>query len=188
MVNIRSYFCMKALSLCNYMSSIYDHISHYIRSLYRYQIKYSNSTKWLLMQGHTLPLCEAHVSNPLEFEWKYDELTHSLTHKSDPASHQLHTFSWLSAKIVHVEENAEYDIDSFLEQLTVYTTMKHPPSLLTIFHAWCIHVKRWFPVHHMILFHTIDNMGEETTLSLKVDLTCLVVHNHKIYTELIKLK
>jgi len=43
-------------------------------------------------------------------------------------------------------------------------------------------------VQHMILFHTIDNMGEETTLSLKVDLTCLVVHNHKIYTELIKLK
>jgi len=170
------------------MTSIYDHISNYIRSLYRYQIKYGDSTKWLMMQGHTLPLCEAYVSNPIEFEWKYDELTHRLTHKSDPATHQLHTFSWLSAKIVHVEEHAEYDIDPFLEQLTVYTTEKHPPSLLTIFHTWCIHAKRWFPVHHMILFHTIDNQGEEITLSLKVDLTCLVVQNHKIYTDLIKLK
>lgn len=186
MASIRSYFYMRALSLCNYITSVYDHISHYVRSLYRYQIKYPDSNKWLFMKGHTLPLCLSHVSNPIESEWKYDALTNTLTHSSDPTLHQRYTFSWLSAKIVHVEENAEYDIDSFLEQLTIYT--QYSPSLLTIFHAWCIHAKRWFPVHHIILFHTIDHMGEEHTLSLKVDVSCLLLQNQKIYTGLIKLK
>ena len=188
MASLRPYFSIRALSLCNYAASLYDRIYHYVRSIYHYQIKYTDSTKWVFLKGHTLPLCLSHIINPIESEWKYDSLTHTLTHCSDPTLHQLHTFSWLSAKIVHVEENTEYDIDSFLEKLTIYTTMVHPPSLLTLFHAWCIHAKLWFPVHHMILFHTIDNMGEETTLSLKVDLTCLVMRNQKIYTELIKLK
>lgn len=187
MTSLRPYFSMRVLSLCNYAISLYNHISHYVRSLYQYQIKYSDSNKWLLIKGHTLPLCISHVNNSIEYEWKYDALKHTLTHTSDPTLHQLYTFSWLSAKIVHVEENTEYDIDSFLEQLTIYTN-EYPPSLLTIFQAWCIHTKQWFPVNHMILFHTIDSNGEENTLSLKVDLTCLVMRNQKIYTNLIKLK
>ena len=188
MAYLKPYFSIKLLSLCNRASTIYDRISHYIRSIYQYQANYRNSTKWLFLKGHTLPLCESHVINPMESEWIYDELTHTLTHSSDPASHQYYTFSWLSAKIVDVEENAEYDIDSFLEQLTIYTNSSHPPNLLTIFHAWCIHAKLWFPVHRLILFHTINDMGEEHTLSLKVDLSCLVIRNRKIYSELIKLK
>lgn len=176
-----SYFSIRLLTYWNTISWYYEQCKHKLQSFYRYQRNYPSSDTWYLCKGHTLPLCAIHVVEPMESEWTYQNST--LTHTSDPAFHRRYTFSWLSAKIVHVEADAEYDIDPFLESLTIYTTPLSPPTLNTLFQAWCIHATKWFPVPHLIQFHLIDDQGEEQLLSLHVDSSCLVCHTHKIYAE-----
>ena len=181
MASLAAYFSIRLLPYINWVSDYYQRIVCHLQSFYHYQSRYPHSDTWHLLKGHTLPLCAIHLTEPIESEWIYKN--HTLTHSSDPAFHQRYTFSWLSAKIVHVEGDAEYDIDPFLESLVCYATPLNPPTLHTIFQAWCIDAKKWFPLQHMIQFHTIDNQGEEQLLSLKADSSCLVFHQQKIYAE-----
>ena len=127
---------------------------------------YPVSQQWLFLEGHTLPLPRSHVHPSQKGTWYYEN--HRLT---QDGRGPLYRMGWLSAKVV--TENAEYEIDTFLE---LFRAQGIPP-LSHLFLAWCAETHRWFPPGSVVL-HVIDEEGEPCIYRLDQPLHAI---GHRLY-------
>ena len=179
----RSYFFTKALQLWNWATDLYQTVCTTLQNGYQYASTYGLHTTWIFMRGHTLPLPLSHVKNDIHATWKYsDHVLMSLSQPSDTVS----KLSWLSAKIVVVnqQEEKEFDIVSFMDRFRVHSN--DAPSLTFLFLSWCAHTNQWFQHDSIVQFHVIDHQGYEQMLTIGADNRCLVIRDKKLYHELVK--
>jgi hypothetical protein len=126
-------------------------------------LSYSND-RWLLLDGHTLPIKDVEVKNMLIAQWYYFSSKNELRYKTYQEKNCIrYKLSWLSAKIVL--EDQDHNIDTFLESFRIVTG-DMAPVLKSVFLSWCIYHGYWFKHTSDIKFHIIDNTGEEVVLSL----------------------
>jgi hypothetical protein len=184
MPSLNTIFIIKGMSLWNWITDISIRSTYTISNAYHFFMNYMKGYHhiWLFLSGHTIPLSMLHTSPSIEYEWKYDVSTNQLSyHTSHPIS--TYSLSWLSAKLIIDHGAKEIDMDSFLETFRIHTDTHHLPTLHTIFMAWSIYHKQWFPAHIPIQFYIIDDTGDEHTLSL-TSITNSIARNHKLYITL----
>jgi hypothetical protein len=170
----RDHIRQTGLSMYQPFYDLYQHINHFWSGRYK---------KWLLLDGHSLPLSQMYAPST-EAEWTYHEGTHTLSHSSESSTSCA--FSWLSVKLVTIHKGIsnEFDMDPFLETLTIHTSIA--PSLMVLFLAWCAHTKHWFPKNSLVQFHIIDREGQERMLTLSSDCNCLILEGTQIYDQPIR--
>ena len=178
MSSLYTIFIIKGMSLWNWMADISTRSTCTILTTYQYMMNYIKGYHhiWFFLSGHTLPLSMLHYSS--DYEWKYNASTNQLYYHTQPAS--SYSLSWLSAKLIIDHGSKEMDMDSFLETFRIHTDLHHLPTLHTIFMAWSVYHKQWFPAHTPIQFYIIDDTGNENTLSL-TSITNSTARNHKLY-------
>jgi len=166
MGNIR----LKGFILCNKAYSQYTINKTRIVSFFTYVSDYWNDqhNTWVFIPNHNIPIPMIHITNPLECEWIYHYTTNTLTHIS--SLKQTYGINWLSTQLVidSNEEHNEYDIDEFMGSLRVITD-RSIPTLLMIYHCWCIYTKQWFPSTSLITYNIIDSQGDEHQFILHDD-------------------
>ena len=172
MLGYRSFIFIKFMTLWNntYLlfnntTNRYKNIIEHIKNYY-----YGYHDTWLFMDGHTFPLSLNSVHNKINASWMYDNYDNTLMYV--PNCDTKCSISWLSTQIKIGDE--DYNIDNFIEQLTIYTDT--PPSLSIIFMSWCAYTKNWFSTD--IEFHIIDNTGADVILSIYDE---LYIANNKLY-------
>ena len=181
MPRLYTIFIIKGISLWNWLSDIYMYSANKISTTYQFITNYMKGYHniWFFLTGHTLPLSMIQCPPSIDYEWKYNVYTNQLYyHTSQPIS--SYSLSWLSAKLIINNGLTEMDMDSFLETFRIHTDASHLPTLETIFMAWSIYHKQWFPATVPIQFYIISDVGDEHIFSL-CSLTNSTAHNHKIY-------
>jgi len=181
----RSYFYTKALQLWNWVSDQCEYLRTQFHEIKQYSRSYGLNKSWVFMRGHTLPLPLSHIKNDISATWKYSN--HVLTSLSQPTD-IVCKLSWLSAKIVviNTHEEQEFDIDPFLAAFRVHTHGDMTPSLTFLFLTWCAQTNQWFQHDSIVQFHIIDHQGQEHLLTIGADNRCLIIHDKKIYHQLLK--
>ena len=154
---------------------------YYMRDYY-----YGYHDTWLFVSEHSAPISLNHFYNVNNISWIYNNYSTTLNYTDSSVNKQFYTLSWLSAKVrirhaTDKEDSIEYDIDDFLEKFIVTTSPDFPPSLRTIFNAWCAHTKHWFHPNRIIDFCIIDDKGEDHAFNVSHDHMTVVLKNTKIY-------
>jgi len=177
---LKTYLFLKYMAIRKWM---YECVRQPITQFCSYLIHYQSNPVWMIHEHHTLPY--SHITQPINGARTYHETTNVL-------SYGIHTemvrTSWLSVKLVIVDQQAnhEFDIDPFLETLRIHTLPLHPPTLTDIYLAWCAHSKQWFPNTAIVQFHIIDHEGNERMLTRRADDTSLEIRNGKVYDCVLK--
>jgi hypothetical protein len=175
---------LKGLALFNKCASYFSCITQYVVHKYEH-IKQCLSnydySQWIFLPGHSLPLPLSLISNPVQYDWKYDTQHNQLIHHA--AVQEKYVLSVLSAKL-HVTypmgETKEYDMDPFLETFCVYTDSQSPPTLQMMVLSWCAHHNIWFPGNCLIYMEYFDYLGNFVNVNLANNPTILI-EQHKLY-------
>lgn len=189
MVSLKTLILIKMMTLWNYLVELCDDIIDRSYNLYLYIANYflGHHETWLFIPGHTVPLSLNNLYNKIHVNWIYDNYFNSLKYTGENKDNIVHCkCSWLSTKIKitlsHQSDHTdEYDIDDFLEKLSIYTVEDFPPSLYDIFMSWCIYTKHWFKPDDIVEFHIIDDNGNEIILNLLEDVNPFLIRQQKIY-------
>jgi len=180
MLRLKTYLFLKYLAIQKWL---YEGIRQPIIKFYSYLTHYQPNPVWMIHEHHTLPY--SHVIKPIDGSRTYHESTNVLSYGNHT---EMVRTSWLSVKLVIVNQNKshEFDIDPFLETLRIHTLPIHPPTLTDLYLAWCAHSKQWFSNTAIVQFHVIDHEGNERMLTRRSDDTCLEIRNGKVYDRVIK--
>ena len=173
----QSFLFIKFISLFNYVSEIFNNKHNNCKRIFYYLKSYYNGNHdiWLFVPGHTFPLSLHNLNNRINTNWIYDNYNNTLTFTEN--KEHIYKLSWLSAKIV--DSNKEYEMDDFIEKLSIFSNSNVTPSLYIICICWCIYTKHWFTMDN-IEIHIIDDNGEEVVLHLH---NSVIIKNNKLYIE-----
>ncbi len=192
------------MTLWNYLIDFYNSTSEMIQNTYYYlkDYVYGYHDTWLFISGHTIPISLNNVYKLRDIDWVYDNFDNTLTYidnNNDDTDNKDYDnevncrLSWLSAKINitnsdNINDTLQYDIDDFIEKLSVHTRVDNPPSLYIIFMCWCAYTKYWFKLDDIVEFNVIDDMGDENiftfdkhnkSFNIKRKKLYIVIHNEE---------
>lgn len=172
MNNWTLFLFIKSILYFNYINTLYNNTIDKSKKIYKYvrDYYYGYNDTWLFISD-VFPLSLNNVHNRINKMWTYNNYDNTLIYSSHEVLN-IYNISWLSANII-IDTNIEYEIDSFIEKLTIYTSGINPP-LHTIFMCWCIYTKNWFNTDN-IKFHIFTDTGDELFLTL--DNTCHYIKN-----------
>ena len=184
MNNWKLFLFIKSILYFNYINTLYNDTLNRYKNIYKYIKDYyhGHNDIWLFISGNTLPLSLNNVNNNINTVWTYDNYDNTLVYSTNDVLNVCN-FSWLSANVI-IDKDKEYEIDSFIEKVTIHTSDINP-SFHTIFICWCIYTKNWFHTDN-VKFHIFTDTGEE--LFLRLDDTCHYIKNktHKKLNDNIK--
>jgi hypothetical protein len=194
MSSIQTIFLVKCLTLYNYVVETYNNVTTKLFNFYSYILDYlyGYNDIWVFIAGkHTMPIQLNSINNYVEIEWIYNNHTKTLAQNtetkivSNPCS-----ISWLSTNVVITnnpgktfEKRSEYNMDDFLENLTVNVTNNIMPPLYVIFMCWCVHKKYWFTYNDDIQFNIVDEDATDLVCNLEKHNNSLYLKNDKIYLD-----
>jgi len=160
MGNLHSIILLEKTKSC--CSSISKSFSYFFSSITDYC--YDQHNKWAFNPNY-YPIPLQHIKNNTDIQWIYHSTRNILTF-CQASSYQYYKLNWLSAQIsIRTHEYYEYNIDEFLSDFLIYTTINDDiPNLFYVFMAWCIYNKKWFPSNADVVFHIIDTNGIEKEL------------------------
>jgi hypothetical protein len=172
------------------MCSFYNNSVSSCKNIYNYfkDYLYGHHDTWAFIYGHTLPQSINNIYNEVHAIWVYDNNDNTLKYITNDNLINVCKISWLSAKIQvtdsdNPEDTHTYEIDDFIEKLSVRTVKDVIPTLYVIFLCWCIYTKHWFDHSSIIQIHIIDDMADEHVLTFKDHNFSFAIKRNQMYID-----
>lgn len=168
MVGFRNYLLIKCMTVWNRVKEYIQCLWYKSHRFFNYMAFYLNKDfySWYIHPEHAMLFpasCRSYFTKPVS--WKYDPITHRLTHLlSSPSDHQTYRLTLLSATIERAGNQKVADMDHFLTDLTIRTTPSFPPTMRTLTLAWCMDGSTSLcPTEHPVI-HWMDEEAQEHSL------------------------
>ena len=204
MASFKTTVLVYLLLLWNYISTVVSTVSKNVSDFYYYVRDYFHgyNDTWLFVPGHTTPMPISNIFNDINHNWVYDNQRRTLyfvdnvvTNASVPmnaTNTREFKLSWLSTRLritstSNIDKLFTYDIDDFINDLTIVTLPENIPTLSQIFMCWCAYSRNWFNMSDNVDFIVFDESGEEVTIALKeYNNNILRAKRNKLYAHTIR--